>query len=71
MPDENQSTAWRPVDQISASGPVNGMHEPDRGGAYVKIVTIYKDGERHVFAISRGAAEVLMYEISAIVKVAP
>ena len=60
---EPRNNLWMPVDTIGASGPVNGMHEPDRGGAYVKIVAIYRDGERHVFAISRGAAEVLAAEI--------
>ncbi len=62
MPSDAEPTL-RPVDMIGASGPVNGLGEPDRGGAYVLIAGIYHDGERHLFKISRGAAETLAVEI--------
>lgn len=51
--------------EISASGPVNGMGEPDTSGAYVLVSVSTREGSQKL-RISRGAAEVLMAEIAGV-----
>jgi len=48
---------------IGCTGIVNGMHEPDPAGAYVKIVAVWPDGQKDVMVVSRGAAYQLADEI--------
>lgn len=56
------SQASPPKADIGISGPVDGMGEPDRAGAYLQITVTTRDYERR-YRISLGAAEVLAAEI--------
>lgn len=55
-------TAQTGTADISVSGPVNGMNEPDMSGSYLRVRIATRESEQF-HRISIGAAEVLAAEI--------